>query len=141
MALKWIHENISNFGGDPDNVTIFGESAGADSVTLLPLIEGSHKYFKRVIAHSGTPVLSRTSEQAIKDTNTIMNELGCKTVADLQKVDVDKLIKAVDVLGGMYVGPERDGKYLPLDPYEAYAKGAAKDIDFREKSYLHRCEE
>ena len=50
MALKWIHENIEGFGGDPDNVTIFGESAGAGSVTMLPLVEGSHKYIRRVIA-------------------------------------------------------------------------------------------
>ena len=64
-ALKWVHENISNFGGDPDNVTIFGESAGAGSCTLLPLIEGSHKYFKRVIAQSGAPNQTRSSEQCI----------------------------------------------------------------------------
>ena len=129
MALKWIHENIAAFGGDPDNVTIWGESAGGDSVTTLPLIEGSHKYFRRVIAQSGTPVLSRTTEQAIEDTNELMNVLGCKTVADLQKVDVEKFLEASNVLGGMRIGPEKDGKYLPLDPYEAYAKGAAKDID------------
>ncbi len=127
-ALKWIHENIANFGGDPDNVTLFGESAGGDSVTILPLIEGSHKYFKRVIAQSGTPVLSRSIEQSINDTNKLMERLGCKTVADLQKVDVDKIIEATaDFL--MCIGPERDGKYLPLDPYEAYANGAAKDIE------------
>ena len=130
MALKWIHENIANFGGDPDNVTIWGESAGGDSVTTLPLIEGSHKYFRKVIAHSGTPVLSRTSEQNIEAANKIMEMLGCKTIADLQKVDVDKLVAAMASLGGMCVGPERDGTYLPLDPYEAYAKGAAKDIEF-----------
>ncbi len=129
MALKWIHENIASFGGDPDNVTIWGESAGADSVTTLPLIEGSHKYFQRVIAQSGTPVLSRTTKQAIEDTNEFMDILGCETVADLQKIDVEKLLAALDALGDMRVGPERDGKYLPLDPYEAYANGEAKDID------------
>ena len=48
-ALKWVHENIAGFGGDPDNVTIWGESAGAGSVTMLPLLEGSQQYFKRVI--------------------------------------------------------------------------------------------
>ncbi len=129
MALKWIHENIAGFGGDPDNVTIWGESAGGDSVTTIPLIEGSHKYFRRVIAQSGTPVLSRTTEQAIEDTNEFMEILGCKTVADLQKTDVEKMLTALDELGDMRIGPERDGKYLPLDPYEAYANGAAKDIE------------
>ena len=129
IALKWIHENIGAFGGDPDNVTLFGESAGGESVTVLPLVEGSHRYFKRIIAQSGSPVLSKTPEQAIGDTNELMAALGCKTVADLQKVDVEKLIKASALIGGMRIGPERDGKYLPLDPYEAYANGAAKDID------------
>ncbi|MBQ4401060.1 MAG: carboxylesterase family protein, partial [Synergistaceae bacterium] len=129
MALKWVHENIAGFGGDPDNVTIWGESAGGDSVTTLPLIEGSHKYFKRVIAQSGTPTLSRTIEQSIRDTNEFMEILGCKTVAELQKVDVDKMVLALDELEDMRIGPEKDGKYLPLDPYEAYANGAAKDID------------
>ena len=129
MALKWIHENIANFGGDPDNVTIFGESAGGESVTVLPLIEGSHKYFKRVIVQSGSPLLSRSTEQCIETTNEVMKILGCKTVADLQKVDVKKMVKAMASLGGMCVGPERDGKYLTLTPYEAYANGAAKDIE------------
>ncbi|MBQ4491568.1 MAG: carboxylesterase family protein, partial [Pyramidobacter sp.] len=54
--------------------------------------------------------------------------LGCKTVADLQKVDIEKLLEATASFG-MRIGPEKDGKYLPLDPYEAYANGAAKDID------------
>ena len=128
MALKWVHENIAAFGGDPDNVTIFGESAGAGSVTLLPLIEGSHKYFKRVIAQSGAASLSRSTEQAVECTNTLMDILGCKTVADLQKVDVETFIEASKIIA-LHVAPERDGKFLPLNPWEAYANGAAKDID------------
>ena len=129
MALKWVHENIAGFGGDPENVTIFGQSAGGGSVSLLPLIKGSHKYFKRVIAQSGSPVFTRSTEQAIACTNELMEKLGCKTVADLQKLDVKKFVDEADILT-LRVWAERDGKYLPLDPYEAYANGAAKDIDF-----------
>ena len=128
MALKWIHENIAGFGGDPDNVTIFGESAGGGSVTVLPLVEGSHKYFKKVIAQSGSPVFTRSSEQAIDCTNKLMEALGCKTVADLQKVDVEKFLETSAIIT-LRVMPERDGKYLPLDPYAAYENGVAKDID------------
>jgi len=128
MALKWVHENIAGFGGDPANVTIFGESAGAGSVTLLPLVKGSHAYFKRVIAQSGSPIFTRSTEQAVACTNELMSILGCKTVADLQKVDVEKLVKASAVLD-LRVWPERDGNYLPLEPFEAYAKGVARDID------------
>ena len=133
MALRWIHENIAGFGGDPDNVTIFGESAGGGSVTTLPLIEGSHKYIKRVIAQSGAPSITVSTEEAIACTNEVLELLGCKTVADLNKVDAEKLLQASAVTG-LRIGPERDGKYLPLDPYEAYAKGAVKDIEI-----LHGC--
>ena len=128
MALKWVHENIASFGGDPDNVTIFGESAGAGSVTLLPLIEGSHQYFKRVIAQSGSSSMSRTTEAAKACTDELMKALGCKTVADLQNVEIEKFLTIGGPLLTLRITPERDGKYLPLDTWEAYANGAAKDI-------------
>lgn len=135
-ALKWVHENISGFGGDPDNVTIWGESAGGASCTLLPLVKDSHQYFKRVISQSGAPAQMRSPEQAIACTDKLMEELGCKTVADLRKVSTEKLSEAWGRLFGFYqvlgirTMPERDGKYLPLNPWEAYASGAAKDIEF-----------
>ena len=134
MALKWVHENIAGFGGDPDNVTIFGESAGGASCTLLPLIKGSQKYFKRLITQSGSPSMTRSTQESIDYTNKIMNELGCKTVADLQKVSPRVLADTQGRLLGMYqvlglrTWPERDGKIVPLDPHEAYASGAVKDI-------------
>ena len=128
-ALKWIHENISFFGGDRDNVTIFGESAGAGSVSLLPLVKGANRYFKRIIAQSGSPAMSRTTEQSIEITTELMNVLGCKTVADLRKIEHEELVKAagdVVLLRGL---PERDGIFLPKDTFAAYSKGDAKDID------------
>ena len=127
-ALKWVHENISGFGGDPDNVTIFGESAGAGSCSLIPLVPGSQKYFKRVIAQSGAPNQTRSAEDATACTNQVMEILGCKTVADLQKLDAQKFFDASSVIF-MRQFPERDGKYLPSDPYAAYANGAAEDLD------------
>ena len=136
MGLKWVHENIAAFGGDPDNVTIFGESAGGSSCALLPLVKGSQKYFKRVIAQSGSPIMTRSPEEAIECTDMIMKELGCKTVADLQKVSPRKLADTVGSLLGIYqvlgfrVWPERDGKLLPTDPWETYANGEAKDIEY-----------
>ena len=129
MALKWVHENIAGFGGDPDNVTIFGESAGGASVTLLPLIKGSHAYFKRVISQSGAPNMTRSTKDAIECTNELMDRLGCKSVSDLQKVDAQKLMDASAVLS-LRQFPERDGRILPLETFEAYEDGAAKDIVF-----------
>ena len=108
-ALKWVSGNIAGFGGDPDNVTIFGESAGAGSVSLLPLVRGSHRYFRRVIAESGSPAMCRSAEEAAGITDELMKALGCGTVAELQKLDAEELVRAagdVVLLRGL---PEREG--------------------------------
>ena len=130
MALKWVHENIAAFGGDPDNVTIWGESAGAGSVTMQPLIKGSQQYFKKVIAQSGAPTQTSSLEEAIAATNDLMAALGCKTVADLMKVDARTLVDTAAEAVLLRIFPVRDGRILPLDPWEAYANGIAKDITF-----------
>ena len=130
MALKWVHENIAGFGGDPDNVTIWGESAGAISCVLLPLVKGSQQYFRKVIAQSGSPMVTSSLEEAVAWTNQLMETLGCKTVAELNKVDARKLLDTAGELLTLRMLPTRDGRHLPLEPFEAYANGAAKDITF-----------
>ena len=129
-ALKWIHENIAGFGGDPENVTIFGQSAGGGSVSLLPLVEGSHQYFHRVIAQSGSPTFCRSTEQSIECTNALMEALGCETVADLMNVDVNEIVETAAVVLMMPITtPERDGVFLPKETFDAYENGAARDLD------------
>ena len=130
QALKWVHENIAGFGGDPYNVTIMGESAGGGSVTSLSLVKGSHQYFNKVIALSGNPGLSTSTEEAIACTNELMEALDCKTVADLQNVDVQKLVSVATELLPLRTAPERDGNFLPRNPWEAIANGEVKDITF-----------
>ena len=139
-ALMWIHENIESFGGDSGNVTIFGQSAGGGSVTLLPLVKGSHKYFQRVIAQSGSPALSRSTEQSVWCANTLMEELGCKTVADLMKLDAEEIVNAASkVLAMPVTTPERDGKFLPLEGFDAYEKGMAADLDIMQGCTKDEC--
>ena len=132
QALKWVHENIAAFGGDPGNVTLMGESAGGGSVTSLSLIKESHQYISKVIALSGNPCLSTSAENAIAATNELMEELDCKTVADLQKIDAQELVAAATELIPLRTVPERDGRLLPTNPWEAVANGAVRDI-----TYLH----
>ena len=139
-ALKWIHENIAGFGGDPERVTIFGQSAGGGSVSLLPLVEGAHEYFQRVIAQSGSPAFSRSTEQAIECTDAIMDVLGCKTVADLMNTDVDKIVQAAGAVASMpLTTPERDGVFLPREAFDAYESGAAKDFDIMQGCTKDEC--
>ena len=132
MALKWVHENIAAFGGDPDNVTIFGESAGGASVTLLPLIPEARGYIRRVIAQSGSPVFTSSTEEAIAATNELLEALNCKTVAELCAYPSEQIANTAGNLLALRDWPERDGNLIPLDPYDAYLKGEAKEIDILE---------
>uniref|UniRef100_A0A0N5C137 Carboxylic ester hydrolase n=1 Tax=Strongyloides papillosus TaxID=174720 RepID=A0A0N5C137_STREA len=100
VGLKWVHDNIAAFGGDPSKVTLFGESAGAASVTAHLLSEGSHPYFSKVIVSSG--VISNlwatvTEEIAKENTISVSKLLGCKgddseVLQCLQKVDATTLL-------------------------------------------------
>ena len=119
MALKWVHEN-----------TIWGESAGAGSVTMQPLIKGSQQYFQKVIAQSGAPIQTNSVEESISTTNDLMEALGCKTVADLMKVDARTVIDTAAATVALRMFPVRDGRILPLDPWKEYENGIAKDIVF-----------
>ena len=119
-ALRWVKRNIAAFGGDPDNVTIFGHSAGAGSVSLLASIDEAQGLFHRMIAQSGSVAFTSSREDCQRLTKRVLDAMGAKTVADLQALSEDEMIALNDEVGMFFRFPERDGVLIPEDPYSRF---------------------
>ena len=96
-ALEWVRDNIASFGGDPDQVTIFGESAGAMSVASLMAMPSASGLFHRAIAQSGAAQACRTPAQANADTREFLDKLGPDTLG----LDTDDDAGATDVVAAL----------------------------------------
>lgn len=145
-ALKWVKENIERFGGDPGNVTIFGESAGGMSVGTLLGTPSAKGLFHRAIPQSGAAHHATTREDANRIGRTLLEALNIapENAQKLWEVPYQDIIKAqrkcamlsINVEGGrkrlpvlgMTLVPVVDGSVLPEDPHDAIVRGSARGV-------------
>ena len=111
-AIKWVKENIEAFGGDPDNITIMGQSAGAMSVQQHCLSPMSKGLFNKAVMSSGGGVSKMMSTSPIEKNyefwNAVMKNAGCKTIDELKVVDVETYFNA-----WQQTKKEMKGFYMP----------------------------
>ncbi|HEY3797676.1 MAG TPA: carboxylesterase family protein [Caulobacteraceae bacterium] len=132
LVLEWVRDNIAAFGGDPANVTIFGESGGGMKVSLLMAMPGAKGLFHRAIIQSGPGLRAVSREAATRNAKALMEQLGAKSVADLQRFSAAEIQEAATkaATGGPMGGfsPCVDGVALPRDPFEPDAPSVSKDV-------------
>jgi para-nitrobenzyl esterase len=140
MALRWVRDNIDAFGGDPHNVTVFGESAGAHAVVALLAAPDAEGLFHQAISESPASGMTRSSDIAAEFAGRFATLLGVRrqdAAPALLKISPAELVAAQnrliddgvrDMLGAFPIGPVFGDDYLPLDPVEALRRGTAHRV-------------
>jgi para-nitrobenzyl esterase len=135
-ALEWVRDNIAAFGGDPRNVTIFGQSGGAGKVSTLMAMPAARGLFHRAIAQSGMALQAIPAAQAVKTTEQILQRLKItpdrldqlQTLPFAQLIDVLRPAPGVAPLPA--AGPVLDGTSLPVHPFDPTAPAQSASVPF-----------
>jgi para-nitrobenzyl esterase len=138
-ALNWVKDNISAFGGDPGNVTIFGQSGGGSKVTTLMAMPSAKGLFHRAIAQSGSQFRGATRPNATKAAEEFLARVGLKSnqLDEVQKMPWRQLREAFERrpgIQGLAGGPVVDGKSLPRDQWYPDAPEVSATVPFMQGS-------
>ena len=134
LALQWVRDNIANFGGDPGNVMIFGESGGGAKVSTLLAMPEAKGLFHRACIESGPSIRMALPETANRAAETFLKELGLtkETLNDIQKLPMERLKAAQAALDARRVplgwSPVVDGRALPRHPFDPDGPEVSADV-------------
>jgi len=133
LALEWVRDNIEAFGGDPDNVTIFGESGGGSKVSTLLAMPSAEGLFHKAIIESGPGLTGVEPEDATDYAESLLAELGLEAdgLDQLQQVPIQEMLDAIDALASQEISglaPVVDGYYLPIHPFDPVAAPTAANV-------------
>jgi para-nitrobenzyl esterase len=127
LALDWVQANIGNFGGNPDNVTIFGQSGGGGKVSVLSAMPAAAGKFHKAIVMSGSLLEGTNQANATELTRRFMEGAGAASVADLKRMPWEEL-SAHSTRLNFTMGPTVDGTSLPSHPWSPAAPALAARI-------------
>lgn len=128
LALKWVQRNISSFGGDPNNVTVFGQSGGGAKIATLMAMSAAKGLFHKAITMSGQQVTASGPQNATRRARAFLDKLGM----DPETAPLEKLMGALVAFdpiigGGVYMGPVLDMRTLERHPF--YPDAAPQSLD------------
>ncbi len=130
-ALTWIKENISAFGGDPDNITVMGFESGAISINLLAACEQAKGLFRKAFIFFGSPDGGYYTPDAARSfAKELLEETETKSMDELQRLSTEQLKDANQKIALNRIAPTCDGKLIPVNVFDAYKNGVADGIEF-----------